>query len=379
MQWRKIKALPIPWYYLVVVALILGTLQLLQEYIGYQINNYEFPFSWYILSVKFYGRYLTWVLLSPLLYQLAKAFLQWLSQRRWLGLGKIILGILGLVLLHVIILTLLTDLFTFFQFGYFTSWFQENRVPLFLANTSISLIQTIIFGGIWVAIELYHNYQQKLIELNRAQLDALLMQLQPHFLFNTLHSVSALIDWDKKEAQRMITQLGDMLRQVLQNEDRHIVSVEEEIQFLRNYLAIEQVRFQDRLVTKFDIAPDTLYSQIPNLLLQPLVENALKHGLANKVEDGILNLQIRKVTIAEDFPQLQIRIEDNGRGFNLGMDRPSTRQGLGLLNVEKRLQRHYPDHYHFELTSSPGAGCTIDIQIPLIPISDADKNNHSRR
>ncbi len=372
MQWRRIKSLPIPWYYLVVVALILGTLQLLQEFIGYQINNYAFPFSWYILSVKFYGRYLSWVLLSPLLYQLAKLFLRWLPQRQWAGLGRIILGILGLVFLHVILLTLLTDLFSFFQLGYFTSWFQENRLPVLLTNFSISLIQTIIFGGIWVAIELYHNYQQKLIELNRAQLDALLMQLQPHFLFNTLHSVSALIDWDKKAAQKMITQLGDMLRQVLQNEDRHIVSVEEEIQFLRNYLAIEQVRFQDRLITKFDIAPDTLGAQIPNLILQPLVENALKHGLANKVENGRLDLWVSKRQGQEGTAALNIRIEDNGVGFDPLDYSTAPQRGLGLVNVEKRLQRHYPEQYGFELRSSPESGCTIDIHIPLIPILDAD-------
>ncbi len=378
MKWSRIKALPIPWYYLVVGALILGTLQLLQEYVGYQINNYEFPFSWYILSVKFYGRYLSWVLLSPLLYRLARAFLRWLPQRTGADLGRIIIAVLGLAVLHVAILTLLTDVFTFFQLGYFTSWLQSNRLPVFLGNFSISLIQALIFVGIWVAVELYHNYQQKVIELNRAQLDALLMQLQPHFLFNTLHSVSALIDWDKKAAQKMITQLGDMLRQVLQNEDRHIVSVGEEVQFLRNYLAIEQVRFQDRLIADFDVAPEILGTQIPNLLLQPLVENALKHGLANTIENGRLDVRIKKIEAQEDFPKLGIEIEDNGIGFDPLERRTEAEQGLGLPNVEQRLQRHYPGQYSFEVRSSSGAGCVIEIQIPLIPILDAGKSNHSR-
>lgn len=378
MKWSRIKALPIPWYYLLVVALILGTLQLLQEYVGYQINNFEFPFSWYILSVKFYGRYFSWVLLSPMLYRLAQAFFRWLPQRKGIQLGRIILGVLGMVILHVVMLTLLTDVFTFFQLGYFTSWLQPNRLPVFLGNFSISLIQALIFVGVWVAVELYHNYQDKVIQLNRAQLDALLMQLQPHFLFNTLHSVSALIDWDKKAAQKMITQLGDILRQVLQNEDRHIVSVGEEIQFLRNYLAIEQVRFQDRLIADFDVAPETFAAQIPNLLLQPLVENALKHGLANKVEKGRLDVRIKKREVATGAPELVIEIEDNGTGFD-PLERGTTAEpGLGLLNVGKRLQRHYPDQYSFELSSSPGSGCLINIHIPLIPILDAGKSDHSR-
>ncbi|NRB52345.1 MAG: histidine kinase [Saprospiraceae bacterium] len=378
MKWSRIKALPIPWYYLLVVALILGTLQLLQEYVGYQINNFEFPFSWYVLSVKFYGRYFSWVLLSPFLYRLAQAFLRWLPQRKGVQLGRIVLGVLGMAILHVVMLTLLTDVFTFFQLGYFTSWGQANRLPVFIGNLSISLIQTFIFVGVWVAFELYHNYQQKVIELNRAQLDALLMQLQPHFLFNTLHSVSALIDWDKKAAQKMITQLGDMLRQVLQNEDRHIVSVAEEVQFLRNYLAIEQVRFQDRLIADFDVAPETFAAQIPNLLLQPLVENALKHGLANKVENGRLDVRIKKREVPAGGPELVIEIEDNGIGFDPLEHGTAAGQGLGLLNVEKRLQRHYPDQYSFELRSSPECGCVINIQIPLIPIIDAGKNDHSR-
>lgn len=371
MKWSRIKALPIPWYYLVVVALALGTLQLLQEYIGFQINDYDFDFSWYILSVKFYGRYLCWVLLSPLLYGLARSFLSWLPKRSWSKLGAMIAAAIGLVLLHVILLTLLVDLFTYFKLGYFTSWFQGNRLPVFLGNVSISLIQVLIFCGIWVGIELYHNYQQKVVELNRAQLDALLMQLQPHFLFNTLHSVAALIDWDKKAAQKMITQLGDMLRQVLQNENRHIVSLAEELQFLRNYLAIEQVRFQDRLITEFAIERETLAAQIPNLLLQPLVENALKHGLANKMQDGRLEIRSGRRESAGAAPELWLRVMDNGAGFKPA-ETVDKRQGLGLLNVEQRLQRHYPDSYSFKLNTSPGAGCTIDIRIPLIVKHHAD-------
>ena len=131
------------------------------------------------------------------------------------------------------------------------------------------------------------------------------------------------------------------------------------------------MRFQDRLITEFAIEPETLAAQIPNLLLQPLVENALKHGLANKTQDGRLEIRSGKMESAGAAPELWLRVMDNGAGFE-PTETVNNRQGLGLLNVKERLQRHYLDSYSFELSTSPGAGCTIDIRIPLIVKHHAD-------
>lgn len=364
MKLNWMKVLPFSWYYLLVVAFILGTIQLLQEYIDYVINQYDYDFSWYFISVKFYGGQLSWVILAPLVYQLAQMLVDWLSQKDWRQFGRIIGFALLIVLLRVVVFTILVDALNAFKLGYFTSWWQENRKSTFLIRTFLSLVQLIIFAGFFVTFTIYQNYQQKEKELDRARLDALLMQLQPHFLFNTLHSVAALIDWDSKAAQKMIAQLGDILRQLLKNENRHLVPLEEEIRFIKNYLEIEQIRFQDRLKIRIDAAPNTNAALVPNLLLQPLVENALKHGLAKKMEDGRIHITSRML---EDG-QLQVQICDNGAGFD---PKQETGHGLGvgLQNVEKRLRQQYGDAHQFTIETEEGQGCTIIIQIPF-SISD---------
>lgn len=367
MKLNWMKALPFSWYYLLVVALILGTIQLLQEYIDYVINQYDYAFSWYFISVKFYGGYLSWLLLAPLVYKLAQILVNWLPQKGWRLFGRIIAFALLVVLVRVVVFTLLVDVFNFFKLGYFTSWWQENRRSMFLARGFLSLVQLLIFAGFFVTFTIYQNYQQKQKELDRARLDALLMQLQPHFLFNTLHSVAALIDWDSKAAQRMIAQLGDILRQLLKNENRHLIPLKEELKFINNYLDIEQIRFQDRLEVTVDMAPETASALVPNLILQPLVENALKHGIAKKVADG--RIKIKSCILPNR--QLELSVYDNGPGFT-PTDNGVHGTGLGLQNVKNRLIQQYANAHTFTVDTKEGKGCTIIIQIPFSRQSDHD-------
>jgi two-component system, LytTR family, sensor kinase len=125
-------------------------------------------------------------------------------------------------------------------------------------------------------------------QLSHAQLQALKMQLHPHFLFNTLHSISALLNKDVESARKMITRLGDFLRLTLENSGSQEVTLQQEMEFLRCYLEIERIRFQNRLVTRMDISPQSLEAKVPNLILQPIVENAIRHGIAPRSTTGLL-------------------------------------------------------------------------------------------
>lgn len=198
-------------------------------------------------------------------------------------------------------------------------------------------------------------------QLSQAQLEALKMQLHPHFLFNTLHSISALLRKDTEAARRMITRLGDFLRLTLENSGAQEVSLQQEMEFLRCYLEIERIRFQDRLVTRMDVAPQVLDAKVPNLILQPIVENAIRHGINARSTPGIIEIQAKPHNGA-----LRIQVRDNGPG--LPAHRSSEilfRRGLGLRNTETRLERLYGTAHLFDLANDPEGGLVVTLEIPF--------------
>jgi len=197
-------------------------------------------------------------------------------------------------------------------------------------------------------------------QLSRAQLQALKMQLQPHFLFNTLHSISALVHRDPDCADRMIARLGDFLRLTLENSGAQEVSLQKELEFLRCYLEIERVRFRDRLTTRMDIDPRTLDTPVPNLILQPIVENALRHGIAPRSSPGRIEISTKR-----DNDSLRIQVKDNGPGLP-AISKPNGRfrEGVGLANTRARLARLYGGSHRLELANAPEGGLVVTLEIP---------------
>jgi signal transduction histidine kinase len=197
-------------------------------------------------------------------------------------------------------------------------------------------------------------------QLANAQLAALKMQIHPHFLFNTLNSISALLHKDVEVADRMIARLSDFLRMTLRNSGTSAVTLEQELEFLTTYLEIEKIRFQDKLLVEMDIDDLALNAQVPNLILQPLVENAVRHGVAKQTGVGRLNIQANRVG-----DRLVINIEDNGPGPN-GIARPKNGHGVGLANTRARLEQFY-EEFQFEIESKNGKGGTIvSIDVPYL-------------
>ena len=196
-------------------------------------------------------------------------------------------------------------------------------------------------------------------QLAQAQLQALRMQLHPHFLFNTLHSISALVLDDGPQAKRMISNLGDFLRMTLDSSGAQQVPFSVELEFLRRYLAIEQVRFQDRLSVQIDVDPETLTASVPNLILQPIVENAIRHGIAPRIAPGHIEIQARKLN-----GSLNIQIQDDGVGPPEDSDAPP-KQGVGLSNVRARLEQLYAENYRFDFSGLDTGGVRVTIEIPF--------------
>ena len=196
-------------------------------------------------------------------------------------------------------------------------------------------------------------------QLVEAELRALRAQINPHFLFNSLNSIAALITAEPEAAEEMIIRLAKIFRHVLTYHDRPFSSVNEEISFLQTYLEIEKVRFGDRLQITFEIEESISQLAIPTFILQPLVENSLKHGLGPKVGENLLTIRGRQVT-----DHIELTVEDNGVGANVSSSsRNST--GLGLRNVEERLQTVYRGDAQFSFESVPRLGSRAQILIPI--------------
>jgi sensor histidine kinase YesM len=215
------------------------------------------------------------------------------------------------------------------------------------------------------AYDYYQRYREREIRavelegrLAQAELQNLKMQMHPHFLFNTLHTISVLMMRDVNTANQTLIRLSDLLRVTLDSAGTQLVSLKQELDFLRGYLEIEQTRFQDRLTVEFDVPTNVLDMLVPNLILQPLVENAIRHGIA--VRPGVGTIQI---SAGLQGDRLELKITDNGPGLT-NVDSTSMKKGIGLTNTEARLRQLYGVAHSFELSRAQGGGLAVKITIP---------------
>jgi signal transduction histidine kinase len=210
---------------------------------------------------------------------------------------------------------------------------------------------------------LYHAWRATRLEMQlvQARLDALVGQLQPHFLFNTLHTISAFVLEDPKQANRMITRLSELLRQSFNRERGPLVTLEEELELLDHYVAIQEARFGDRLRVTFRVDPRAAAAVVPTLLLQPLVENAIRHGVVPK--GNVAEISIAAV---REGDRLHLEVRDNGPGLNGS----TGGGGLGLANTRARLQELYGPSHRFALTNAPPPGAGGALAVIDIPYSD---------
>jgi two-component system LytT family sensor kinase len=195
--------------------------------------------------------------------------------------------------------------------------------------------------------------------LAQANLRALNMQLQPHFLFNTLNAISTLAGkGERAQTVRLIGRMSDLLRMALENSEQTLPLVRE-LEFAQRYLDIEQVRFADRMAVRFDVAPDTMGALVPSMVLQPLVENAVKHGIAKRRAAGRIEVRARRLD-----DRLELAVRDDGPGFE--EVQPGGRTGVGLANTRARLEQLYgPEGFEMYRGNGPGGGALVRITLPF--------------
>lgn len=221
--------------------------------------------------------------------------------------------------------------------------------------------------GICYALDYYRKYREREVvatrleaQLTQAQLDALRMQLHPHFLFNTLNNIVGLVRDNKNHAAvNMLVGLSDLLRHTLDHSDRQEVELREELNFIKLYLSIQEMRFSDRLQIEFNIDPATTKALVPNLILQPLTENALRHGIARSAASGLVG-----ISSAAEGDQLRLTVYDNGAGLPDNWQLNGS-AGIGLANTAARLQQLYDDNHQFDIRNRDGGGVEVVIVMPL--------------
>ncbi|HUI84831.1 MAG TPA: sensor histidine kinase [Candidatus Binatia bacterium] len=262
-------------------------------------------------------------------------------------------------------------------------WIPRSHVPFFahvLSRAFMDLQRYWYILLITQAIGYYGKYRERELQssqleaqLAHAQLEVLKIQLEPHFLFNTLNSIAALARNDGPAAENMTLQLADLLRFSLDAVGVHEVPLSRELTVLQKYIDIQQTRFQERLQVEMDIAGNTLSALVPNMLLQPLVENAIRHGIGPRRAPGNIRISSRQV-----FDELWIEICDNGVGLTcLGGVVPA--EGVGLRNTRARLQQLYNHDHRLTLEDAPGGGCIVKIHLPFRTYSEevSTDNAHS--
>ena len=235
----------------------------------------------------------------------------------------------------------------------------------FLRNLDWALMTYAAIVGLSYALSYYREARAR--TLRAAQLEARLMEarlktleaeLHPHFLFNTLHAISTLVHSNPESADRMISRLSDLLRLTFDRSGAPRIALQEELEFLQKYLEIEQVRFQDRLAVRIDVDAEALDAEVPRLILQPLVENAIKHGVAPRRGEGLIQISARVTGNV-----LWMEVRDNGVGLSGGA-RALLHSGVGLANTRDRLECLYGDRQRLAFSDGNG-GLAVELQIPL--------------
>ncbi len=289
--------------------------------------------------------------------------LEHLSAREWPRLamhlvGSVLVALVGLAVIWGISLLFLDPQWRAKILGMPFLSFRRFFSQYFHVNLLLMWAVFAAFHG----VRIYEKYRERELEsaqlegrLAQAQNQALRMQLQPHFLFNTLNSISALVSSDGEAAERMLSRLADLLRLTLDPSLGQEVPLRQELAFIEAYLGIERIRFQDRLHVHYEVPAECLEARVPAFLLQPLVENAIRHGVADLARPSTLVLRARR-----EEAWLHLEVEDAGKGLG------ENHAGIGTSNPASRLRLMFKERQAFELESAPGRGTRARIRIPWL-------------
>jgi LytS/YehU family sensor histidine kinase len=312
---------------------------------------------WIPTMLRSLAEWYTWALLAPAILALSRRFPLTRDHRRR---SIPVLIVAGLVI------TVVKIVLRFAEGKLIPIIGTMELESMLLATFHINYAYFWIILGIGAAFEYHGKYRERELKaaqlernLAQAKLDVLRMQLQPHFLFNTLHTISALMqEGEIDTADRMIARLSELLRVVIDNEGAQEVPLRKELQFLQGYLDIQQIRFQERLRVTLDVPDAVADARVPALLLQPLVENAIRHGISPRRSGGAIAIRASR-----NDGSLRVEVEDDGVGVDT--DAAVDRAGVGIANTRARLAELYGAAHRFGFESRAGAGARVVIDIPF--------------
>ncbi|MBK9512492.1 MAG: histidine kinase [Flavobacteriales bacterium] len=361
---------PIRFRTIAVSALVLATLFLFQAYMRhslFQELQELSAFNWWREGPVPYLNFLFWALLCPLVYSILR---RWPLDAR--PLARTVILHIGAALLIATLHEVVTSTIYYailhgvgeidIQDERYQEWALQALGPAIFTRT----LEYGVLMGLLVALDnarMRREEREQMLQLQHelqvTRMNALKKQLQPHFLFNTLNTVSALMDDNIGDARKVLSRLGHLLRNTLDTTQRDKVRLENEMQHVANYLDIESIRFRDRLLVHYEVPAALQDVLVPNLLLQPLVENSIKHGPDATTE----RVEVR-VRVTADDRNLHVQVLDNGKGcrdVSLAMENG----GIGLRNVRERLRLLYGDRATFHIASPNGLGFEVTLSIPL--------------
>ena len=241
--------------------------------------------------------------------------------------------------------------------------FAEVFRPLLVRTFPFNLLIYGVIVTISHAIDYYRKYHERTVHalelekhLTEARLQSLLRQLKPHFLFNTLNGIASLMHSDVNAADRMLVRLSELLRLTMHHPGQPLTKLRDEVAFIEKYLEIERIRFRDRLTARVEADAAVLDAEVPSLILQPLVENAIRHGIEPRPGPGRIEIGARR-----EAGRVVLTVRDNGAGQPPG---GFTREGIGLANTRARLRELYGDAHGFTLANHPEGGLEITIRLP---------------
>lgn len=348
------------WIILTGLWLLVGFVLSTEVYFNVRVKEPDVSFA--VVALTQYVRTLYWALLTPVVLDL-RVYVP-LSRGGWVG-GTLFHGAVSFLVMAVYYLG--SMVFILVHQGETLSGFWDTAHRSFFGRNLIDMVfywAVIAFGYMQQLQQRVKNEELKAAQLGsklmETELKALKQQLHPHFLFNTLNTIAVLVREKRNdEAVHLLARLSTLLRMALDSSRVHEVTLRQEMEFLEPYLEIQQVRFLDRLSVRTEISPEALDARIPNLLLQPIVENAIVHGIAGKNGPG-------KVEIAGAVRDgnLFLEVKDDGPGFKtLGNQR--MKEGIGLSNTRERLTKMYGSRCQLLLRSDPGTGTCVQIVLPL--------------
>jgi signal transduction histidine kinase len=325
------------------------------------------PFA--VLFALNLGYWYSWACLAPGILWLSRRFP--LDRHSWrLSLPVHVAGVFVATTLHIL-MAVATRMATYWAISESTDSWRIELQRMFFLHFDWEMMTYWAIVGLSHALAYHREAQTRALKASQletrlveAQLQSLQRQLQPHFLFNTLNTISALMHRDVEAADAMIARISDLLRISLQTVGVQEVSLKEELDFLSKYLEIEQTRFRDRLTVVFDVSPDTFDALVPNLILQPLVENAIKHGIGPRPAPGTITIRSRRIS-----GMLELTVQDNGVGLSAARLSDFNR-GVGLSNTRSRLEHLYGSLHRFEFRQPSEGGLLVLIAIPLAMVED---------